>query len=229
MVDRTYCTLYLIGEFSRCHAKRFASVIDQFGVALIQVGAVPCETFDKALTQPDKANPHALLEISFQGIAYGVIPHELEILLTEIGSSWAWRTRTGPHYGSSISFHRVRDADTDEMQYTSEHITSEILLPLPQAASPLDLKAAIAWRNWFANAAFQPVDTNIPQPSLTATATRPASQSRMVCKTCGTDNVSVDAVAHWSIPAQTWEVNSILEHSGFCADCGADTTVIEAI
>ena len=165
MVDRTYCTLYLIGEFSQSHAKRFASVIDRFEVSVIQVGAITCETFAEALTQPGKANPHALLQIGFDGVSCGAIPHELKTLLTEIGASYAWSSCTGTDHDSSISFNRVQDDQAYEMHYTINPHTSEILLTLSQAASPLDLKAAIAWRDWFANATFEPVSAETkPQP-----------------------------------------------------------------
>ena len=47
-----------------------------------------------------------------------------------------------------------------------------------------------------------------------------------VCRHCGSENVSVDAVARWSVDAQRWEISGLFDISD-CDDCGSKTDVID--
>lgn len=51
------------------------------------------------------------------------------------------------------------------------------------------------------------------------------SRVRMICKECGSVNVSSDALARWSEPDQQWEMSSALDNED-CDDCGTETDVI---
>ena len=49
---------------------------------------------------------------------------------------------------------------------------------------------------------------------------------RKVCRTCGSDNVQVDAYAAWVIEIQDWELASCFEAS-VCEDCGGECRIID--
>lgn len=49
---------------------------------------------------------------------------------------------------------------------------------------------------------------------------------RKCCKYCGSDNVTVDAVARWNIAAQQWEIAGLLDNSD-CNDCGGETDIVD--
>lgn len=54
------------------------------------------------------------------------------------------------------------------------------------------------------------------------------AKTRMVCRTCGSDDVLADAYASWSFGDQEWQVASTFDKGAFCNDCGGETR-IEAI
>ena len=47
-----------------------------------------------------------------------------------------------------------------------------------------------------------------------------------VCRHCGSENVSVDATARWSVETQTWELAGLFDNSD-CEDCGRETDVVD--
>jgi DNA-directed RNA polymerase subunit RPC12/RpoP len=47
-----------------------------------------------------------------------------------------------------------------------------------------------------------------------------------VCSTCGSDDVSRDALAAWSVPEQRWELQTELDNAN-CERCGDETRLIE--
>jgi Zn finger protein HypA/HybF involved in hydrogenase expression len=49
---------------------------------------------------------------------------------------------------------------------------------------------------------------------------------RKVCKHCGSDNVSVDAIMRWDVDAQQWTLAALLDNSD-CDDCGGETTIVD--
>jgi len=59
-----------------------------------------------------------------------------------------------------------------------------------------------------------------------AAAPPPATSPRLrkVCETCGSVNVSHDALASWCEGAQEWEIRCILDNAD-CDDCGGETTL----
>jgi hypothetical protein len=48
----------------------------------------------------------------------------------------------------------------------------------------------------------------------------------MVCKTCGSDDVSRDAWANWDIGAQQWVLGSVFDHA-HCHRCDGETRLVE--
>ena len=47
-----------------------------------------------------------------------------------------------------------------------------------------------------------------------------------ICSTCGSDDVSRDALAAWSVPEQRWELKTEFDNAN-CERCGSDTRLIE--
>jgi hypothetical protein len=48
----------------------------------------------------------------------------------------------------------------------------------------------------------------------------------MVCKTCGSDDVSRDAWANWDISEQRWELGSVFDYA-HCHKCECETRLVE--
>lgn len=48
----------------------------------------------------------------------------------------------------------------------------------------------------------------------------------MICKRCGSDDVSRDAWAAWDIDNQEWTLRSVYDHA-HCSRCGGETRLIE--
>lgn len=46
-----------------------------------------------------------------------------------------------------------------------------------------------------------------------------------VCKTCGSDRVTMDCLARWDVEAQDWLVSSPLDCTD-CDECGEETTLV---
>jgi len=47
-----------------------------------------------------------------------------------------------------------------------------------------------------------------------------------VCKTCGSENVTSDALARWDEDCQEWALECVLDNADCCADCGGQTTIV---
>lgn len=47
-----------------------------------------------------------------------------------------------------------------------------------------------------------------------------------ICSTCGSDDVSRDALAEWSVEEQKWELKTEFDDAN-CERCGCDTRLIE--
>lgn len=53
-------------------------------------------------------------------------------------------------------------------------------------------------------------------------------KEKPVCKYCGSDDVSVDAAAHWNQETQEWELTSTFA-SGNCSHCGSEIKYLDWI
>ena len=51
---------------------------------------------------------------------------------------------------------------------------------------------------------------------------------KMVCTTCGSDDVVRDAWAAWDKDTQAWELHSIYDNA-FCNTCSGETTIEEEV
>ena len=49
---------------------------------------------------------------------------------------------------------------------------------------------------------------------------------RMICKTCGSENVKKDAWAAWDEHKQEWVLDNIFDYE-HCETCEGETTIIE--
>lgn len=49
----------------------------------------------------------------------------------------------------------------------------------------------------------------------------------MTCSHCGSENVSLDADAAWSVETQEWELKCTYDHAE-CHDCAGETTIVES-
>jgi hypothetical protein len=49
---------------------------------------------------------------------------------------------------------------------------------------------------------------------------------KMICKTCGSENVFHDAWAAWDNDAQEWVLNEWFDMA-FCQDCDGETTILK--
>lgn len=47
-----------------------------------------------------------------------------------------------------------------------------------------------------------------------------------ICRTCGSDDVSRDALAVWSVPEQKWELRTEFDNAN-CERCGCESKLIE--
>jgi len=47
-----------------------------------------------------------------------------------------------------------------------------------------------------------------------------------ICSTCGSDDVSRDALAEWSVAGQCWELKTEFDNAN-CERCGEETRLIE--
>lgn len=47
-----------------------------------------------------------------------------------------------------------------------------------------------------------------------------------ICGTCGSDDVSRDALAEWSVAGQCWELKTEFDNAN-CERCGEETRLIE--
>lgn len=50
---------------------------------------------------------------------------------------------------------------------------------------------------------------------------------RMVCASCGGEEVVADAYAVWIEDDQKWSVTQTFEKGGYCADCDGETRIEE--
>lgn len=49
---------------------------------------------------------------------------------------------------------------------------------------------------------------------------------RIICSTCGSDDVRRDAYAAWSVEKQEWELSSVFDQ-GICEACGGEARLEE--
>lgn len=56
--------------------------------------------------------------------------------------------------------------------------------------------------------------------------TDPGKRIAILCGTCGSDDVSRDALAEWSVDSQQWELRGLLDNAD-CNRCGGQTRLIE--
>lgn len=56
--------------------------------------------------------------------------------------------------------------------------------------------------------------------------TDPNKRIAIVCGTCGSDDISRDALAEWSIDTQQWELRDVLDNAD-CNRCERSTRLIE--
>lgn len=52
-----------------------------------------------------------------------------------------------------------------------------------------------------------------------------ARKTVAVCKSCGSMDVTSDAVARWNYVRQRWELSSLLQNED-CENCGGETTIV---
>lgn len=50
---------------------------------------------------------------------------------------------------------------------------------------------------------------------------------KMVCATCGSDDVRCDAYAAWNVETQDWEVSATFTKGSVCEACGGETNIKE--
>ena len=48
---------------------------------------------------------------------------------------------------------------------------------------------------------------------------------KMVCSTCGGEDVLCDAYASWNVESQEWELSNTFDKGSFCNDCGGETRI----
>lgn len=52
------------------------------------------------------------------------------------------------------------------------------------------------------------------------------TKMKMVCSTCGSENVLRDAFAEWDVEAQDWVLQNVFDDA-VCDDCGGETSINE--
>lgn len=52
------------------------------------------------------------------------------------------------------------------------------------------------------------------------------SKVKMVCRTCGSENVLRDAFAEWDVSKQDWVLQNVFDDA-VCDDCGGETRINE--
>ena len=52
------------------------------------------------------------------------------------------------------------------------------------------------------------------------------SKVRMVCKRCGSEEVTRDAWAEWDVEAQMWHAAAVFDHA-YCHRCQSDASIAE--
>jgi hypothetical protein len=53
------------------------------------------------------------------------------------------------------------------------------------------------------------------------------SKLRMICGSCGGDNVLCDAFANWNVETQAWELHSTYDKGSHCEDCEGECRIEE--
>jgi type II secretory ATPase GspE/PulE/Tfp pilus assembly ATPase PilB-like protein len=48
---------------------------------------------------------------------------------------------------------------------------------------------------------------------------------KMICATCGSDNVRADAYAYWNFEKQEWELEATFEKGAVCERCEEECTI----
>lgn len=49
---------------------------------------------------------------------------------------------------------------------------------------------------------------------------------KLVCRRCGSDDVSADATVRWNVDLQDWEISDVCGGE-YCGACDFDTTLVE--
>ncbi len=65
------------------------------------------------------------------------------------------------------------------------------------------------------------------QPDKSAPEGDPGRPVRMVCATCGSDNVLADAFAEWDVDNQCWTVQNVFDKGHACESCGDECSIEE--
>ena len=55
------------------------------------------------------------------------------------------------------------------------------------------------------------------------------SKVKMVCSTCGSDDVRADAYASWNVDTQEWELSSTFDKGSYCLTCSGECRIDEKI
>lgn len=50
---------------------------------------------------------------------------------------------------------------------------------------------------------------------------------RMICGTCGSEDVQADAFASWDFATQSWTIDQTFDKGSVCNDCGGDCSIDE--
>jgi len=55
---------------------------------------------------------------------------------------------------------------------------------------------------------------------------RKTSKIQVLCKHCGSTNISRDAWSNWNVDGQQWELRTVFDHA-HCHECDGETTLVE--
>jgi len=55
----------------------------------------------------------------------------------------------------------------------------------------------------------------------------PKQKMKMVCSTCGSDDVLADAYAEWDVGKQEWTVQNVFDKGHVCNVCDAECSIDE--
>lgn len=64
--------------------------------------------------------------------------------------------------------------------------------------------------------------------SETSPENQKKTKVKLVCRSCGSDNIVADAYARWDIQTQEWEMSSILDNK-ICESCGYEKNYCDEI
>lgn len=61
----------------------------------------------------------------------------------------------------------------------------------------------------------------------TATTVLKQPKHKVVCTSCGSDDVVVDAWAEWNVPKQQWQLAETFESTAYCRNCDGECSIRE--